>query len=799
MTVYNWSALTNNQQIAFNPLTDRITFDDASITPASIGVYWSNSASTTLSNSGKNINILADVKTLTSSNIVFAYGGLLLIGDDTTGTTADAAANTIVGSPLGDRLLGLGGDDVINAGAGDDFIQMWSSTSSALIGNATINGGEGYDFLSYYNGLLSPITVNLATHSSSSLHGNLTLSSIESVQGTSNNDTFIGGDLSHSLNSIGAVFSEKFFGGAGNDTIIGSPGSDIPAIAEYSNKFSTQVVIANLKTGLVIDGLGGIDTLYNVREIRAGVGNDQLTGGGLTRSTSGIFSERFRGNAGNDVINGNNAYSDGNLASSDRADYANNSSTQAINVNLATGVAFDGLGGTDTLIDIDQVYGGAGNDTIIGSNANETFDGGSGSDTITGGGGSDTVSYRQSTAGVIVNLGSGNITVDATSFSITGMVGSKTVVASTAIDGKGDADTLTGINSAEGSDYSDYLRGTDSVTSRSSLAGNAGSNFLVGGAGASIANYHATPLSFGGINASLAPNSSGVVTVQNKFGGIDTLINIKGLSGTNSNDTLTGGTSDDQLRGNGGSDTLDGGAGSDWAVYVVDPSAVYVNLAAGTAKDGWNGLGGLLALGGTDKLINIENIEGSQYNDYLIGSSGDNLIKGRLGDDLIDGGAGNDTAVYQGARAEYVVTKQADGTYTVRDTVSGSARDGSDTLRNIENMSFTDGTVSVVTAAAAILADTVAPVLQSASVNGRTLTLTYSEALDPTHQPDLKSFAVTLNTLSAANITNPATQFYWDPANGGNGHIYEWVPHAAISWDQARQEASSKSMNGNAG
>ena len=53
--------------------------------------------------------------------------------------------------------------------------------------------------------------------------------------------------------------------------------------------------------------------------------------------------------------------------------------------------------------------------------------------------------------------------------------------------------------------------------------------------------------------------------------------------------------------------------------------------------------------------------------------------------------------------------------------------------------------------------------------------------------------------FTAANITNPATQFLWDPANGGNGHIYEWVANQVISWDQARSAAAAQSINGNAG
>ena len=542
-TFYKWSTLTNNQQIPFSPTLDRLLFDDLAISAAGVSVSWSTNASVTFSYGGKTVTFTpTDKMALTTSNVMFLNGSVLVIGDNAVGNTLDDSANVINGSEYNDCLLGLGGDDVINAGNGNDYIAAGYGTKA--LGNDTINGGGGFDTLAYVNGLSTtpPVTVNLANHTAVSLQGSFTINSIENVYGTAQNDTFIGGDPSHILDSLGNYTNEVFRGYGGNDILIGGSGNNYSTVADYSNNSSNQVVIANLHTGYVIDGLGGIDTISNVKSIWSGSGNDQLTGGGLSRSKSGMFQEQYRGNAGNDVINGSNAYSDGDAASADRADYSNNTATQAINVNLATGVASDGLGGTDTLIDIDQVFAGAGNDTITGSSANEVFDGGAGNDTITGGGGSDAVRYQQSTAGVIVNLGSSSITVDATAYSISGMTGSKTVAAGTANDGMGGTDTLSGISSAEGSDYNDYLRGTDTATSRSSLAGNAGNNILVGGLGTSVANYNDTPLSFGGINASLVPNSSGVVTVQNKFGGVDTLYNIKGLSGSNSNDTLTGGT-----------------------------------------------------------------------------------------------------------------------------------------------------------------------------------------------------------------------------------------------------------------
>ncbi len=56
--------------------------------------------------------------------------------------------------------------------------------------------------------------------------------------------------------------------------------------------------------------------------------------------------------------------------------------------------------------------------------------------------------------------------------------------------------------------------------------------------------------------------------------------------------------------------------------------------------------------------------------------------------ELLAGSGGFDTAVYTGLMSEYIVTQNANGTYTVADTLING--DGVDTLRNIERIQFND-------------------------------------------------------------------------------------------------------------
>jgi Ca2+-binding RTX toxin-like protein len=96
-------------------------------------------------------------------------------------------------------------------------------------------------------------------------------------------------------------------------------------------------------------------------------------------------------------------------------------------------------------------------------------------------------------------------------------------------------------------------------------------------------------------------------------------------------------------------------------------------------------------------------IDGAGGNDKLYGGDGGDNLRGGAGDDFIDGGSrdgvdmwGNpisDTAQYSGSFDEYQISKDSAGVITITDSVSG--RDGKDTLKDIENLSFSDNWISL--------------------------------------------------------------------------------------------------------
>ncbi|BBB68107.1 hypothetical protein UNDYM_3854 [Undibacterium sp. YM2] len=307
------------------------------------------------------------------------------------------------------------------------------------------------------------------------------------------------------------------------------------------------------------------------------------------------------------------------------------------------------------------------------------------------------------------------------------------------IEGRGGNDTLIG------------------ATGDDSLYGGAGNDFLYGDAGNDVAvfsgNANEYTATYNAANDSYTVRDS----VSNRDG-IDTIFSVENLrfadgtktpaslltntipgtgnsntiNGSTGNDTLTGTAGsdsinalagDDSLRGGAGNDTLYGGDGTDTALFtgsLADYTVSYDAASASyTVADKVNGRDG------TDTLYSIEllsfsdvlnirpglliatpslTINGGPYNDYLLGTTGNNTINGLAdndtlvggaGDDSLYGGDGNDTANYSGNAADYSVTYNAgNASYTIQDKTSN--RDGTDTLYSIEILSFADGSRSPI-------------------------------------------------------------------------------------------------------
>lgn len=204
----------------------------------------------------------------------------------------------------------------------------------------------------------------------------------------------------------------------------------------------------------------------------------------------------------------------------------------------------------------------------------------------------------------------------------------------------------------------------------------------------------------GGVGDDMVLGGTGDDLVKGNIGN-DVLFGNEGnddLRGGTGNDSLNGGAGDDWLQGNEGSDTLNGGAGRDFADYRTDNSTgattgITASLATGLVTD---------TTGGTDTLISIEGIVGSNYNDVITGSSaadtlkgenGNDTLDGGAGDDILEGGLGNDTLTGGAGNDEFrILPGVNNGATLITDFVAGA---GTDDFINLDlgpafSLTFTD-------------------------------------------------------------------------------------------------------------
>ena len=281
------------------------------------------------------------------------------------------------------------------------------------------------------------------------------------------------------------------------------------------------------------------------------------------------------------------------------------------------------------MTDEPYLIGGLGNDTLTGGSMNDQFRGGAGNDIINGGGeedidGGDLVRYDRPsgsgpyTHGVVVNLSDGSIVLGTgegeyyfnglnASVDFNQAIGNWEILETWAsnVEGRVDTDVLSGIESVRGSTFDDLLigsegdnniigdQGDDTIIGGGGddfLVGQFGSDYIDGGEGSWDSVWYGQ-LDGVTINLSLAENQ-----VDEGGGVFDTLVSIEGINGSSGADSLTGDDGNNFIDGLAGDDYIDGGNGSDAVDFYGDPNGVIVNLADGSAFDGFGSTDNLSAL-----------------------------------------------------------------------------------------------------------------------------------------------------------------------------------------------------------
>ncbi len=589
-------------------------------------------------------------------------------GDVLNGDASALGADSLIGADLADHLFttgdanvvfeGQGGNDILAGGSGNDWL-------SGGAGSDQISGGEGNDVLvidanDIVSGLQGGAGFDIAiVEGSGGVNLDLFASGLEGAYGGSGDDVF---EVSAASIPEADLFGALLSGYGGDDTLIGGAGDDIlngglGADTLIAGAGNDQIVVdaKDISEGSIAGG-DGIDTLMfegfeslvidldaiGVEQAFGGIGDDIITNSGSVSVNvhGAIGNDQITGGTGDDAILGGIGQDtlDGG-AGFDYVSYVG--SSEAVLVDLATGLATGGDATGDIISNFESVIGSSHGDILVGDSGvnallgeggNDLLFGGAGdSDYLDGGSGLDSVFYEDSTSGVTIDLGA---------------------YEGGASGGDAEGDRLFNIENVIGSDHDDSLVGDD------------GSNLIEGGGGAdSLSGGEGIDtLSYAGSDAGVSANLSDGSTSGGDAAG-DTITGFENLSGSDFDDTLVGDDTDNILRGGAGvdalsggagadtligghgADTLDGGADMDIASYQGAESGVAVSLLDGTGTAGE---------ADGDILTNIEGLVGSDHADVLTGDDADNILEGGseafgVEGDLLVGGAGQDTLSYSGS------------------------------------------------------------------------------------------------------------------------------------------------------
>ncbi|WP_163932847.1 hypothetical protein [Paraferrimonas sp. SM1919] len=646
------------------------------------------------------------------------------LGITITDNSEQASDDFAIGSDFNDNINLLHGNDIIYGGKGDDTLRVTTGNNEIYgeEGNDTINGGNHSDYLDGGDGDDYIVGGNY--------YGNGSEEVDDTLMGGAGNDTLRGGGGNDVLE--GGSGSDTILAGSGNDKIKGDQyaPAHLPVYMEsdsidggdgidelwyndtYKNVDALNIYAVNGSTfkveGVQNGQVSATDTVKNVEIIYGTRGDDVADFTGLSYGIS--YHDKWTG-AGNDNITGtaHNDFIDV-MWGDDIVDGGNGDDV------------IKSAGGSNTL------DGGEGNDTITGGNHDDTLIGGEGDDTLNGGRyqGSDTL---QGGAGNdILKGGEGDDTLDGGADNDILYAGK----GNDALDGGSGDDVAIFSGSILDYNFQTYsgIRVTDTVSGRDGQdmlnniervsfnegeyvmkrGHNAGDNmFAADGVDTLLIGMHGHDTLTGGTGNDVLMGDNGYhFTYQ---GGNDI------LDGGAGSDIMIAGAGDDMIFADAQapahlaiameSDEIYGGNGIDTLKYnetysnadhlqveVVDANTFTVKginnggstvatdtvenveILYGTRGDDiidFSGLGFGMEYHDRNTGSSADTVTGTDFDDSIHLSTGDDTFIGGKGNDFIDGGNGTDTLIYDtgtvleiavhGAayKQEYIIHKDTDG------------------------------------------------------------------------------------------------------------------------------------------
>ncbi|HET6971171.1 MAG TPA: calcium-binding protein, partial [Phenylobacterium sp.] len=672
MATYFFETITDAQAAVYNSGLDSLIFQGGTETPAGTGVAVGSGAITLTSGvTGRSVTFGAGL--FGETGIIYPAATLSL------GTTG---SDTTAGQTTADFIYGLDGNDSLSGGDGADTLNGGKGADT-LAGGA---GGDAFVFAHGDSGLTFATLDRITDWSSSD--------GLVLPYNPTDNFQFLGATLLGDYD--GALALARNYVGAGVKAMAVQVGPDLFVFADTDGVGGVDdaiMLVGRSLNDIAVRNFGGPPTTDPGRSLQGGAGADTLAGGtGNDLIHGGDGADSLVGSGGSDTVagDGGNDTLDGG-AGADLALIV----TQGVGVSVdltISGPQNMGPLGVDTLIAIEGVATGDGDDTLIGdSNANtllagggenyvsggdgdDTIQSGAFGDTIFGGAGNDSISAFGGSDLVVGGAGkdvmSGGSGSDVFAFA----AGDSGVVAG-ALDIIDDWESVDRLQFAAAATPGDYLELTATSYDQALSLANAqistgAANYVVVQLGNDLVVFGDTRGDNGGADDAVVltyrfleqidwwniAGSGAAGSITGTSGG-DTLNGTAGadtLDGSAGNDLINGAAGDDSLVGGAGNDTLDGGPGVDTVSFAAASSGVSLNMGEANPT-------AIIGGGGTDSFASIEVFIGSAFADTLQGGGSSITIFGGAGSDRISNGYG-DGAFYG-----------EDGDDTLSIAVTGSA------------------------------------------------------------------------------------------------------------------------------
>jgi Ca2+-binding RTX toxin-like protein len=566
-----------------------------------------------------------------------------------------SAADTLLGDAGANYFEGGAGNDTIDGGAGDDYVVYKGATGAGVFVNLSgmdLNAsGAAWTTGTKYKAVTATALIDGENVGNS---GNDVLRNIEAVEGSNFADTLIGSDGDNKLVGndgndylSGGAGADTLFGGDGNDTLRGGSGNDV-----FDGGAGTDVVFFS-------------GTYSNYTFAVTGTTTKTLTvthtnGGGTSTFTSTSSVEAIRFDGSSDVIDVGVTLSKGVV----KKGILGTSAAELLAGTTGDDVIY-ASGGNDTINgsdDDDVLYGEDGNDTIDGGAGNDLLVGGAGNDTFLGGAGIDWVSIANNAP-----TEDGSISFDGDSIKLTNNLTDTDVIYSD-VEYVQFSDKILSVKATLAARDAVYYSNaylmydtTEGVEPYYYLAGNLGD-------GSSDFTFTAPRLDTGGDDwiyqsvdlikgdryitlQEFAPFTENIKLVgdlrwstatgsdeSNMILGSDFDNQIFGLAG---DDWISSGNGLDFIDAGLGDDYIDGGLGADIVFYTGLKKGMFdvdVTLTTGINANLTTGL--VTGSMGNDRLVRVEGVGGTAFNDVFIGDANANVFIGNAGNDTADGDTG---------------------------------------------------------------------------------------------------------------------------------------------------------------